>query len=188
MEFLSKFEENSLIETFVFMQSKNWSSAAFYGLVLAVITITYQLIQTVFEPAKGIALILWAAKFVCTLWILYFFIREYAKGFEYFTYSNGFKFGVLVSFFSALLCAAYMFLHFAVLFPDEIAAQIEQAMTLMESSNPDALEQFSKIEDRLPQIIFIFYLIYNTIFGVIASSIIANYTKKGNLFNTPETL
>ncbi|GAB1473373.1 hypothetical protein MASR2M69_08140 [Bacteroidota bacterium] len=63
---------------------------------------------------------------------------------------------------------------------------MEQAMNMMQS-NPDAIDQIAKIEDKLPQIMFVVIIFYNTIFGVIASSIIANYTKKGNIFDNKET-
>lgn len=168
------------------MQSKKWSIAATYGLILALITISYQLIQTVFEPGKAIALIMWAAKFGGTLYLLYYFIKEFAKQSDLFAFSDGFKFGILVSFFSSIICAVYTYFHFAVIFPDSIAAQMEQAMNMMQS-NPDAIDQIAKIEDKLPMILFFVIIFYNTIFGMIASSIIANYTKKGDIFDNKES-
>ncbi|GAB1473372.1 hypothetical protein MASR2M69_08130 [Bacteroidota bacterium] len=91
------------------MQSKKWSIAATYGFVLALITISYQLIQTVFEPGTAIALILWAAKFGGTLYLLYYFIKEFSKQSDLFTYSDGFKFGVIVSFMLFnYLCSLYI--------------------------------------------------------------------------------
>ncbi|PKO95449.1 MAG: hypothetical protein CVU12_09810, partial [Bacteroidetes bacterium HGW-Bacteroidetes-7] len=61
-------------------------------------------------------------------------------------------------------------------------------MTAMQSSNPDSLEAFEKIQGILPQLILVFSLVYYIIFGAIASSIIANYTKKGDIFaNTADS-
>jgi hypothetical protein len=58
----------------------------------------------------------------------------------------------------------------------------------MQSSNPDSLEAFEKIQGILPQLILVFSLVYYIIFGAIASSIIANYTKKGDIFaNTADS-
>ncbi len=166
------------------MQSNKWSKAATYGLLLALITIVYQLVLTVIEPGTAIKLILWVVKFAGSLWLLHFFIKEHASSFELFTYKDGFKFGFMISLLSSVVCAAYMFLHFAVLFPDSIAEQMEAAMSMMQSSNPEALDAFASIEDQFPQIMFVIILIYNTIFGVIASSIMANYTKKGDIFSS----
>lgn len=39
-----------------------------------------------------------------------------------------------------------------------------------------------KIIDNFPQIMFLSNLIYLSLFGLIASSIIANFTKKGDVF------
>ena len=36
--------------------------------------------------------------------------------------------------------------------------------------------------EHLPKLAFVFSLIYYTIFGLIVSAIVANYTKKGDLF------
>jgi hypothetical protein len=75
-----------------------------------------------------------------------------------------------------------MFLHYAVIFPDMVAEQMQAAAQMMQSSNPEAVDSFGKIEANLPQIIFVFTLIYYTLIGVIASAIIANYTKREQLF------
>jgi hypothetical protein len=52
----------------------------------------------------------------------------------------------------------------------------------MQSSNPEAADAIGKVMPHLPKIIFLFSVIYYTLFGVLVSSIIANYTKKGDIF------
>lgn len=170
------------------MQSNRWSAAATSGILLALITIISVLIQTVLEPGKAINFIIWVLKSGGSIWLLLYFIKEYAKPFNLFTYKDGFRYGLLVAFFSSVICASYSFLHYAVLFPDSIAAQIDQAMEMLASSNPDAVDAFEKISPMLPQIIFIFTLIYYTIIGAVASAIIANYTKKGSIFDQTTSL
>lgn len=171
------------------MQSNRWSSAATNGILLALITIISVLIYEVFEPTnKIISFAIWAIRTIGSIWLLYYFIKEYAKPFNLFTYKNGFHYGFLLAFFSSLLCAAYMFLHYAVIFPDAIAAQTEQIMKMMEASNPAAIDSFEKMIPMMPQIIFISTFIYNTIIGIIASAIIANYTKRGSFFDEPTNL
>jgi hypothetical protein len=164
------------------MHNKKISSAATSGLLLASITIISTLIQTVLEPGTAVNLLIWAAKFVGSLWLLYTFVRQLSQTSDTFTYKDGFRYGVLVSFFSSLICASYMFLHYAVIFPDMVAEQMQAAAQMMQSSNPEAVDSFGKIEANLPQIIFVFTLIYYTLIGVIASAIIANYTKREQLF------
>ena len=75
-----------------------------------------------------------------------------------------------------------MFMHVAFLFPDAMNAQMELMVQNMESSNPQASEAFTKIMPHLPKIIFAFSLIYYTLFGMLVSAIVANYTKKGDIF------
>ena len=65
---------------------------------------------------------------------------------------------------------------------------METVMNAMQSSNSDSMEAFEKIQGILPQLILVFSLVYYIIFGAIASSIIANYTKKGDIFaNTADS-
>ena len=164
------------------MQSK-WTTAATGGLLLALVTIIVILIQTVLQPGTAINIILWLVKFVGSIWLLFYFVKEYSKQHEFFSYGNGFRYGVLVAFFSSLICACYRFLHYAVIFPDMVAEQMSTAMEMVASSNPDAVDTIAKGEGILPQLVFAFSLVYYTIFGAIASAIIANYTKKTTPFS-----
>lgn len=164
------------------MQTNKWSVAALDGLLLALVTITVTLIQTVLSPGTAIIWLLWLVKLISSLGLLYYFIKDYAKDQDLFTYKDGFRFGFMISLLSSLICACYMFLHYAVIFPDSMAAQLEQISSAIQSSNPDGMAVLDKIGGKLPQIISVFSLFYYTIFGIIVSSIIANYTKKGDIF------
>jgi len=170
------------------MQSNRWKAAATSGILLALITIISTLIQAVFTPGAIINLIIWAIKSVGSIWLLTYFIKEYSTSFTLFTFKDGFRYGFLVAFFSSLICASYMFLHYAVIFPEAIAAQMDKVMEMMASSNPNAIDTLDKIGPKLPQLIFVITLFYYTIIGVIASAIIANYTKKGSLFDESTNL
>jgi len=104
---------------------------------------------------------------------------------EHFTYGQGFNYGFKICLLSSIVCAIYIFLHFTLFFPDSVAASLEQAAAILESSNPQALETLDKIGGKLPQITTIVTLAYNTLFGTLATAIIANFTKKGDIFSTP---
>ncbi len=164
------------------MHNKKISSAATGGLLLASITIISTLIQTVLEPGTAVNLLIWVAKFAGSIWLLYYFVKNFSLTSDTFSYKNGFRYGVLVSFFSSLICACYMFLHYAVIFPDMVAQQMQTAAEMLQSSNPEAVDSLGKIEANLPQIVFIITLIYYSLIGIIASAIIANYTKKEKFF------
>ena len=68
------------------------------------------------------------------------------------------------------------------LFPEATTSQMELIAQSMESSNPDGAEAIIGVMEHLPKLAFIFSLIYYTIFGMIVSAIVANYTKKGDFF------
>ena len=164
------------------MKTNKWSTAATSGLLLALITIIIALVQAVIHPGKAVSLLLWVVKLTGSIYLLYYFIKEYSTSFDLFTYKDGFVYGTLVSIFSSLICACYLFLHYTVIFKEAIAEQIEYVLGILQNSNPQAVETFINMEGSLPQIITIVSLIYYTLFGVIASAIIANSTKRGDLF------
>lgn len=163
------------------MQTNKWSIAALDGLLLALVTICATLISTVFEPGKSFIWIIWLIKLVSTIGILYYFVKEYSKTMELFTYKDGLSFGFIVSMLSSLICGCYMFLHYTLLFPESLTKVMEIMTTAMQSSSADT-SAFEKIQRYMPHFISFFSLVYYTIFGLVVSSIIANYTKKGDIF------
>jgi len=165
----------------IIMQTNKWSIAALDGLLLALITIIATLIQTIFEPGSAITWLLWLVKLVSTVGLLYYFVKDYSKNQELFTYKDGFRFGFMVSVLSSLICGCYMFLHYTLIFPDSLAKVMESVSTAMQSSGGDTTA-FEKIQKYVPHFISVFSLIYYSIFGLIASAIIANSTKKGDVF------
>ncbi|MCK9629717.1 MAG: DUF4199 domain-containing protein [Bacteroidales bacterium] len=164
------------------MQSKEWSIAALDALLLSIITIVVSLIQVVFEPGTVISILLWLVKFVGCLALLYYFIKEFSKSHDTFTYKEGFSFGFKICLLSSVVLAAFNFLQYAVLFPDAMQTAMEQVIVAMQSSNPDAADSMERYQSKLPQLVSVITLFYYTVFGLIASAVIANYTKKGDIF------
>jgi len=164
------------------MQSNEWSIAALNALLLSIITVVVSLIQVVLEPGTIISILLWLVKFVGCLGLLYYFVKEYGKPRESFTYKEGFSYGFKICLLSSVVLAAFNFLQYAVLFPESMQTAMEQAIMAMQSSNPDAADAMEKYQSKLPQLVSVVTLFYYTVFGLIASAIIANYTKKGDIF------
>ena len=165
----------------IIMQTNKWSIAALDGLLLALITISAILIETVFEPGKAIIWLIKLVKLVSTIGLLYYFVKEYSKTLELFTYKDGLSFGFIVSMLSSLICGCYMFLHYTLLFPESLSKVMDAMTTAMQSSNADT-SAFENIQRYMSHFISFFSFVYYTIFGLIVSSIIANYTKKGDIF------
>lgn len=166
-------------------QNNKWSSAAMDGLILSIITVIYSLVMTVF-PLKGFLVIAipWTVKFVVSNYILYYFMKKYATKFDNISYGACFNYGFIVSIFSAIICASFSFLSLTVLFPDSLATTMETVQQAMaaQSMNQDQEEIFGKWMERLPQITMFTLLIYYTVYGAIASSIFANFTKNTDIF------
>ena len=165
------------------MQSNKWSIAAQNALILALVTILATLLQAVFPQMPGfIGILIWIVKLVLSIYLVYYFIKDYSKHFETFTFKQGFNFGAILCLLSSVICAAYLFLHMGFLFPEATTSQMEMVAQTMESSNPEGAEAIFGVMEHLPKLAFGFSLIYYTIFGLIVSAIVANYTKKGDMF------
>lgn len=165
------------------MQSNKWSVAAQNAIMLSLVTILATLIQGVFREMPGfLGIIIWVVKFSLSIYLVYYFVKEYSKSFDVFTYKQGFQFGVILCLLSSTIGAAYLFLHMGFLFPEATMSQMELIAQNMEASNPQGAEAISSVMEHLPKIAFVFALIYYTIIGVIVSAVVANYTKKGDIF------
>lgn len=168
------------------MEQKNkWSNAALNGLILGAVTIVYSLIVTLIKPNGFVSILLWIIKFAATNYLLYYFIKEYTKSYNYIKYGECFSFGVLTSAFSSVICACFSFLSMTFLFPEQTELMVEQFQSALLTQSDVTEEQeavFDKILPRLPELILFFSLVYYTVYGMIASSIIASFTKKTDPF------
>lgn len=156
------------------------SSAATDALLLSLVTIVYSLIGTLFEPKGFVSVILWVLKFTGILYLLYCFMKQSANLQPETSYSQSFKYGFKVSLFSSIICAGYIFLSMTLFFPGRTDAMVDQVLSnVMQDPNYESVEgSMGKVLNHLPQITLFFSLVYYIVFGLIASSIIANFTKK----------
>lgn len=77
-----------------------------------------------------------------------------------------------------------MFLSITVLFPETVDQITEQVQGVLATQNYDAEQenQAMAMLNNLPQIMLFGSLIYYTLYGLIVSAILANFTKKENPF------
>lgn len=161
-----------------------WNAAARDGLLLSLVTIIFSLVSSVFTPRGILAVGLWAVKFGGCLYLLHHFMKKYAEPFDRLDYRQSFSFGTLVCLFSSIICACFAFASLVWLFPDtadQVAAQIEQTMAARHYT-PEQENAVTSMMNRLPQIMFFGTFVYYFIFGVAASAVTANFTKKDNPF------
>jgi hypothetical protein len=163
------------------MKSNKWNVATVNALVLSLVTILATLISSTLTPTGFFAILLWVIKLVVTIWLLYYFVKQYAKERETFPYGEGFKFAFLVSLLSALFVGCYYFIHYAFIFPedvDKIAEMINNAIAARGGDTSVA----DYIIRNFPQFMLLWNIVYLTIVGLIISSIVASFTKKTDIF------
>jgi len=158
------------------MNTEFWNSAAINGLLLALASIAFMLLQTIL-PGYGILLSL--LKLVVTIGVLVYFMKQYSKEQEYFSYGNGFRYGFTLSFCSAVAIAIYVFVHYTYLFPDLLETTINASMQAMQNYGNSGSLDLDKWANNMPVIVSVSLFIYAIIWGLIAPAIIANYTKRG---------
>lgn len=167
------------------------SLAAKNGFYLALISIVLLIFQQwvvnnwLANHTKTVATLLnmaiWLLKTWASLWLLYFFIKADGIGQKLYSYGEGFRYGSLIALCSSFLIAAILLLHNFTLFPHLMEEQIGVALALY-ANNPEMETIVERMTSKLPAIFFWGSFIYYTLFGVIASSVMANYTKKDNIF------
>ena len=112
----------------------------------------------------------------------------YSSKFETIEYKSSFAYGVWVSIFSAIVCSCWQYFSMVVLFPESINNTIEQVVSALSAQYTDEqMDAILPILNNLPQINLFVNLIYFTLFGLVTSAIIANFTKKVNPFNDINT-
>ena len=161
------------------------NSSAVNGLKLALISIGFMLIAS-FVPksmtGSMVAVVLSILKLGATVTFLWWAMKTFSarnaevNGFT--TYGNVFSYGLLTSFFSGIVLAAYSFVNIKWINPDAVE-QMKEAMTesleRMNGMNSSFLEAYY---NNLEFWTIISVLIGAVIYGLIFSAILASSTKK----------
>lgn len=174
-----------------------WNEAASAGLILGGVSVAYLLISWLLSKIQpdGImsnlvmtisSAILWAAKFYCCLKVLIIFMKRFSESEPEAGSTQIFRFGSIVSMLSALVYAAAYLAYVKYLVPD-IFNQTIDMMRQNPMMDSNALEALDSMMPKLPMISFTVNLIYCSIFGIIASAIIARNIHSDNPFDGEET-
>lgn len=176
------------------LNKKNlWDSAGKGGLILGGITIGFLLLSYALEllPDNGAGVfigtllnfVIWAAKFIGCIYVLYRLMKKFAADFPTADKTMVRKFGFIVGGTSALIVSAFTLVYMLYISPESFEASIETAMQaysgMLDSNSMEALESMS---GKMPAITFFSQFIYCTLFGIVASAIIAGKIKPSNPF------
>lgn len=159
-----------------------WNAAGKAGLALGAVSTAYlfagQWLAGNLEPAtlwqQVVALILWAAKFGGCIWLMKFFMVKFAYENSVTNKSIVFRMGMTIALLSAVVYSAIYLanmLYISADYYDQIfQTVVEQVKPALDSNSLTALE---KVIGNLPQIMFVYNLIYCFLFGTVLSAILS---------------
>lgn len=169
------------------MSRKNiWALAAKNGLYLSVVTIVLELAGALFslETSQIFAVTKTIVKTVGSAMLLYYLMKMYSKDESYVSYGESFRYGLTVSFFSALACSVFIVIIYTMITPHVLDNMVE---TMLGTYSQLGMEMpgmdYDSIVRMLPIALTISQFLNCMFFGLLFSLIIANYTKKGNFFS-----
>lgn len=160
-----------------------WSLAAKNALILSLVTILADLVSAVFTLPAGVGIVISIVKLIAVIWILYYFMKQYASEQSFVSYHESFKFGFILCFCSAFVCTVFSMLLYFVIVPETISASAENMLAAFQAQNIDSGMDYDQLMKVLPTSMVIARMLWCTICGLIFSSILANYTKKGDVFS-----
>ena len=159
------------------IQKNMWNTAGKAGLFLGLASSAYlfisQSLGQVEIPAilnSIISFVLGSANFAGCIWIMRYFMKQFAAENSEVTNSGTFRLGMIMALLSALVYSAFAFANVAFISADMFTEQMNalmQQMAPMMDSNTAA--QMDKTMQNLPQLTFFSNLIYCFIFGTILS-------------------
>ena len=159
-----------------------WSLAAKYGFNLSFVTIILEITKAILINKELMVFSSFLSIVKLTLIIL--LLRRFMQKFTDLqpntpvSYGQSFGFGFLISFFSTIICVAFFVIEYTVLFPHLIDGPLDQYLTMMKQYGTTMPLDYDQIKGLLPSIIMIGQTFSCLIWGLILSSIIANWTKK----------
>lgn len=158
----------------------NFSEIAKNGLILSLISIIILLAnQFITSKIPSLSILFWIIKFGGCIYLLYFFMKQHASANSGITYKQSANYGSLVSVFSAIAIGAYLTLHYYVIVPNAFSEAVETWLQLMAEQGMDMSSSLDidTLESNFPIYAAVGQIIYCSLFGLLASSIIANWTK-----------
>ncbi len=157
-----------------------WNRAGAAGLVLGLVSTAYMFITQYMTGISSAFLqtlmtfLLWALKFGGCIWLMKYFMKRFAEGFEGADNSATMRFGMAAAACSALVYSTMTLANVLIISPDLYSTALDTVMqsysSILDSNSASMLE---KMWDRLPQITFFSNLIYCFIYGTVVSAILS---------------
>lgn len=166
-----------------------WNRAGIAGLALGLASTAYMFItQYISEISDSFLLtfatfLLWALKFGGCIWLMKYFMKRFAEGFEGADNSATMRFGMAAAACSALVYSTMTLANVLIISPDLYSTALDTVMqsysSILDSNSASMLE---KMWDSMPQITFFSNLIYCFLYGTILSAILSRNIPKKDPF------
>lgn len=158
-----------------------WESAGYAGLALGLVSIIYMYINKAVgtsDMSLGTMLLIitpaWIAKFAGCIFLMKFFMKKFLGTHPQSSNKDIFRMGVAMALLSAFFYSAIQFIDMVYITPELYAEQYKLAMqqysSVMDSNSRNMMQQ---LIDNLPQLQFVWNLIYCFAFGTILSAILS---------------
>ena len=169
-----------------------WSLAMRDGLLLSLVTLACTTLGNL-QSTAFLGILLWIAKLVGSLWLLTFFMKRYGASHPEEQRTLGY--GVIVCFFSSVVCAVFTYVSYRFLFPELIEAffaGIFEMLATTPNVNAEMTEAFYRLQDIFPQAACFTTLLWDMLLGLVFSAIISAATSRKDPFtaagkSSPET-
>jgi hypothetical protein len=159
-----------------------WESAGYAGLALGLVSVIYMYINKAIGLSGMSAgtmvmavMLPWIAKFVGCIFLMKFFMKKFFASHPQAGNKDIFKMGVATALLSAFFYSAIQFIDMVYITPELYAEQYKLAMqqysSVMDSNSRNMMQQ---LIDNLPQLQFVWNLIYCFAFGSILSAILSS--------------
>lgn len=162
-----------------------WSLAAKNGLILSLITIVAELLNSSFTLPKWVSIVITIVKLFLICFLLYKFMKSYTDQCEgLVTYGQSYSYGFFICLCSTIVCTLFSFIDFTWINPEMTEKMMEGVESVLANTGniPDFdMDQFISMMPKLTiASLFIQYIFY----GAIIPLIIAIYTKRETIFDT----
>jgi hypothetical protein len=163
------------------LRKEMWQAAGYAGLALGLVSIIYMYINKAIgsssmSPGTMVLITtrLWIAKFAGCIFLMKLFMKRFLSAHPQASNKDTFRMGTATALLSAFFYSAIRFVDMVYITPDLYAAQYEIAMqqysSMMDSNSRNMMKS---LIDHLPQLQFVWNLIYCFSFGTILSAILS---------------
>ena len=163
------------------LRKDRWEAAGYAGLALGLVSTLYMYVNNILGTSNAsvgvitlISVPLWIAKFVACILLMKFFMKKFYASHTEISDKDLYRMGATTALLSAFFFSSLQFIDMSYLSVEFYASQyktiMQQYSSVMDSNSLSMLEKFM---DRVPQLTFVWTLIYCTAFGTILSSILS---------------